>query len=192
MNDVCEAADTTRSTLLVALDMSAFETIDHSSLINRHSFTFGINDTPLQCVTSIVDKRSSLHHLSRKLWPRQLQLASRCVCQKVRHSDRYYLNYTSHPLPVRLRLMRSIITKMRMIRTYSYRWTNEICQPEQASSSYAPRLSKHNVFALNAPVGGNSVRCRSKEKGKRQPQIDHCCGADIPLSPTLTSLGAYN
>ena len=60
MTDICEAACTGRTILLVAFDMlAAFDTIDHFTLMNRRSFIFGIKDTVLQWLSSYLDKLSS-------------------------------------------------------------------------------------------------------------------------------------
>ena len=43
-NDIYEAMDDERTTLLVALDMSAaFDTIDHTTLVDRLQHTFGVS-----------------------------------------------------------------------------------------------------------------------------------------------------
>ena len=60
MNDICEATDAGRSTLLVALDISAaFDTIDHATLLQRLNGTFGVSGDVLKWLASYLEQRSS-------------------------------------------------------------------------------------------------------------------------------------
>ena len=59
-NDIFEAVDSGNATVLVALDLSAaFETIDHSVLINRLEYTLGLWGLAIQWVKSYLEGRTS-------------------------------------------------------------------------------------------------------------------------------------
>jgi retron-type reverse transcriptase len=59
LDHVYHSANTHKSTILVSLDLSAaYDTIDHSILLNRLRSTFGISGTALQWITSYLTNRS--------------------------------------------------------------------------------------------------------------------------------------
>ena len=59
-NDIYEAMDDGRITMLVALDMSAaFDTIDHTTLVDRLQHTFGVSGQALRWVASYLHDRST-------------------------------------------------------------------------------------------------------------------------------------
>jgi Reverse transcriptase (RNA-dependent DNA polymerase) len=59
LDHVFHSADSQKSTILVSLDLSAaFDTIDHSILLNRLQTSFGISGTALQWITSYLSDRS--------------------------------------------------------------------------------------------------------------------------------------
>ena len=60
VDDMCDAVDAGRSTLLVALDMSAaFDTIEHDTLLKRLDHSFSISGDALKWLKSYLDQRSS-------------------------------------------------------------------------------------------------------------------------------------
>ena len=60
VNDIHEAMDTGRSTIIIALDMSAaFDTIDQAVLLNRLKHTFGVTGTALEWISSYLSHRQS-------------------------------------------------------------------------------------------------------------------------------------
>jgi hypothetical protein len=66
LDHVCHSADHSRSTVLVSLDLSsAFDTIDHTILLNRLNATFGISGTALEWITSYLSNRSQFVKLGK-------------------------------------------------------------------------------------------------------------------------------
>jgi len=58
-NDILQATDSGKSTILVLLDLSAaFDTVDHEVLLNRLSEQFGIRGIALQWIRSYLTNRS--------------------------------------------------------------------------------------------------------------------------------------
>jgi Reverse transcriptase (RNA-dependent DNA polymerase) len=67
-NHVFHSANAQKSTILVSLDLSAaFDTIDHSILLNRFRSTFGISGAALQRITSYLTNRSQCVKLGNSL-----------------------------------------------------------------------------------------------------------------------------
>jgi len=59
-SDIYDAADTQKSTILVALDQSAaFDCIDHNTLVSRLEHTFGFSGSVLSWIKSYLDSRSA-------------------------------------------------------------------------------------------------------------------------------------
>ena len=60
VNDIHKAMDTGRSTIMIALDMSAaFDTIDQAVLLNRLKHTFGVTGMALEWISSYLSNRQS-------------------------------------------------------------------------------------------------------------------------------------
>jgi len=66
LDQVFHSADLGKSTILVSLDLSAaFDTIDHTILLNRLQTTFGITGTALNWITSYLSNRFQLVRLDK-------------------------------------------------------------------------------------------------------------------------------
>ena len=60
-NDIFEAVDSGNATVIAALDLSAaFDTIDHSVLINRLEYTLGLGGVAIEWVESYLGGRTSV------------------------------------------------------------------------------------------------------------------------------------
>ena len=70
VSDLISDASNGKHTLLAMLDLSAaFDTVDHTILIQRLSVTFGIKDTALQWFSSYLSERSQSVHFARNTSP---------------------------------------------------------------------------------------------------------------------------
>jgi len=66
LDNVYHSADNGESTLLISLDLSsAFDTIDHSILLNRLKTTFGLSGTSINWLSSYLSGRSQLVKLDK-------------------------------------------------------------------------------------------------------------------------------
>ena len=67
LDKVCHSADNGHSTLLVSLDYSAaFDTIDHSILLDRLKYSFGFTGTALTWLQSCLTGRSQFVKLGNQ------------------------------------------------------------------------------------------------------------------------------
>jgi len=68
LDNVYHSSDTGKSTVLVSLDLSsAFDTIDHTLLVNRLKNTFGVTGTALNWISSYISHRSQTVKLGSSL-----------------------------------------------------------------------------------------------------------------------------
>jgi hypothetical protein len=192
LDHVFHSAKDHKSTILVSLDLSAaFDTIDHSILLNRLRSTFGISGTALQWITSYLTNRSQYVKIGNS--SSNLKASISGVPQG---SVLGPLLFTIYVSPIASLISQQGVNQhqyaddTQLFISISQSSASVDIQTLQSALAVLSEWFSHNCLALN-PDKSDAILLGTHQRNSTFSNLTHInvAGSTVPLSDTIKLLG---